>query len=671
MPATSRKRKSKRTTTQRGDNGAVKLDLARIGMTAAPGSADYTQLLRPCEEWLNVFTDDLLKFWRSHWHARGLCYFGNKLQLREGEQRVRLYHNPHLAYPSRGQPSHGYSWTSWTFAARSAGVKAPMATLSDISAIAQAGLEYATSTLDDWYRNSATFTDHVGQMLEGRRKSTISSPTPAETVQADMITARVWDLFQQAMFWCYVKRMISVLRNMGMSDRGWTISAEIRASGLPIDSPFFRIADAIRYQKHRQNVIMQEAFATFINPNAVNTVVITSPQLPVFDEAQPSIALRETRKQLHERSFFEYTLAGLSGLLEDVSDVQETCLNCKRVARFPFGFYSLAYEQSLKKDPELTSQVHPHFQKLIGEAAMLEEVRNAVMSVVTTSLDSDCGHYLTADDLVSEEATEDEAHIPNDYQHIKLEHLKSKGLCTPFDIPEGGRFDEDTAKRFWEYWDSNIRQQTGGASSMSTLHVGPARWSPTETEDAEQAEAVERTCHDLSTLSLAQSGHKYLRDELGPQFTDKVKTRGNPSPPEEAARCDDVKVNALSTSDDTKSEDVTDNISVFYVNNKQMKLVRKLFSESGEEDGQGQIRWDDFYKLMKRVGFLVEEIGGSVVRFVPPNNAGTPFNEHRPHPEVAISSVRYRALDQKLKDRYGWTAEWFARAPETDRNNVE
>jgi len=35
----------------------------------------------------------------------------------------------------------------------------------------------------------------------------------------------------------------------------------------------------------------------------------------------------------------------------------------------------------------------------------------------------------------------------------------------------------------------------------------------------------------------------------------------------------------------------------FHVNNKQLKLVRRLFSSASDEEGQGQVRWDDIVKV--------------------------------------------------------------------------
>lgn len=89
-----------------------------------------------------------------------------------------------------------------------------------------------------------------------------------------------------------------------------------------------------------------------------------------------------------------------------------------------------------------------------------------------------------------------------------------------------------------------------------------------------------------------------------------------------------------------------------------IKTFRKLF----RSDSRGAIPWTTFVAAMKNVGFTIEPIGGSIARFRPPGDAGSPICLHRPHPTDKLEGWALLRVAKRLNRNFGWEADTFVAA---------
>ncbi|KAL7265964.1 hypothetical protein RUND412_011506 [Rhizina undulata] len=95
---------------------------------------------------------------------------------------------------------------------------------------------------------------------------------------------------------------------------------------------------------------------------------------------------------------------------------------------------------------------------------------------------------------------------------------------------------------------------------------------------------------------------------------------------------------------------------------KQHVVVSKrVFAALGMLSRGGSLAWKEFLHLMTSVGFAVQPVGGSVVRFVPECEDDEPINIHRPHPESNLGKYECTWIWKRLKRNYGWSLSGFAK----------
>ncbi|KAJ7494460.1 hypothetical protein B0H11DRAFT_1802789 [Mycena galericulata] len=168
-------------------------------------------------------------------------------------------------------------------------------------------------------------------------------------------------------------------------------------------------------------------------------------------------------------------------------------------------------------------------------------------------------------------------------------------------------------------------------------------------------------------LTTAVSGHAYATGTKDLRPKEKVKTKGAAV----SEKVDDGKFD-----DQEDSEEEEENLPDFLP--KDFKLGKKLLkvfhrileapdfpTETNDASVQaprkGQIRWAEFERAMKRIGFGVSQTAGSSVRFDPPAKTARPITFHQPHPDSILTPILLRWIGARLKRCYGWTTATFDR----------
>ncbi|KAJ7460843.1 hypothetical protein B0H11DRAFT_2057030, partial [Mycena galericulata] len=168
-------------------------------------------------------------------------------------------------------------------------------------------------------------------------------------------------------------------------------------------------------------------------------------------------------------------------------------------------------------------------------------------------------------------------------------------------------------------------------------------------------------------LTAAVSGHAYITGTKDLRPKEKVKTKGAAV----SEKVDDGKF------DDQEDSEEEERISPDFLP-KDFKLGKKLLkvfhrileapdfpAETNDDSVQaprkGQIRWAEFERAMKRIGFGVSQTAGSSVRFDPPAKTARPITFHQPHPDSVLTPILLRWIGARLKRCYGWTTATFNR----------
>ncbi|KAF9026052.1 hypothetical protein BDZ89DRAFT_1067890 [Hymenopellis radicata] len=157
--------------------------------------------------------------------------------------------------------------------------------------------------------------------------------------------------------------------------------------------------------------------------------------------------------------------------------------------------------------------------------------------------------------------------------------------------------------------------------------------------------------------SAAQSGHAYV-SSTGDSAKEKVKTR------KEAGETENVEVSEVDEEDE--EAELPDALPLdFKLPKKVWKMFTRLLDrdENSDDNSQkkGQVRWGDFEKGMRRVGFDVIQTAGSSVRFDPPAKNARPITFHRPHPDSLLTPHLLKWVGARLQRTYGWTTKTFQR----------
>ncbi|WWD02013.1 hypothetical protein V865_000051 [Kwoniella europaea PYCC6329] len=104
-------------------------------------------------------------------------------------------------------------------------------------------------------------------------------------------------------------------------------------------------------------------------------------------------------------------------------------------------------------------------------------------------------------------------------------------------------------------------------------------------------------------------------------------------------------------------------IETFQVDRTEYKLFKKMFS--GEDI---DVTLPELSGLFRSIGFIVEKIGGSFIRFAPPDNAGIPFIVRVPvkstfHREGEFP-IGLESIHHIVVNLFGWDLHWFTVKPE-------
>ncbi|KAJ6499016.1 hypothetical protein C8R45DRAFT_100912 [Mycena sanguinolenta] len=103
---------------------------------------------------------------------------------------------------------------------------------------------------------------------------------------------------------------------------------------------------------------------------------------------------------------------------------------------------------------------------------------------------------------------------------------------------------------------------------------------------------------------------------------------------------------------------------------KSAQLMHQLLRTS-EDDTMGMVsmKWEDFLKLMREMGFEYDpSTAGSSVRFDPPDPKDVSITFHKPHPDPTLHPMMLREFAKKLKKNYGWCEADFLSAGTPPKN---
>ncbi|KAF8191563.1 hypothetical protein K438DRAFT_1935373 [Mycena galopus ATCC 62051] len=172
--------------------------------------------------------------------------------------------------------------------------------------------------------------------------------------------------------------------------------------------------------------------------------------------------------------------------------------------------------------------------------------------------------------------------------------------------------------------------------------------------------------------TVAASGHAYVSETQHLRAKDKAKTRGTAL----HVHGTDCAISVV----EEEEEDLPDALpNDFKLGKKILKasapvLLRTAVfhrilqapdlpdaKEADDGPKMGQIRWTDFERAMKRIGFGIAQTAGSSVRFDPPAKSARPITFHRPHPDSTLTPIMLKWIGARLKRCYGWTSATFVR----------
>ncbi|KAF8061641.1 hypothetical protein FPV67DRAFT_1509726 [Lyophyllum atratum] len=198
---------------------------------------------------------------------------------------------------------------------------------------------------------------------------------------------------------------------------------------------------------------------------------------------------------------------------------------------------------------------------------------------------------------------------------------------------------DDPDKPSFCAWIFKALDPTRGARLVASTTPAPAR-------NAEQSDIPVAGPQD----SAVKSGHAYMAEQEAAKLKDKVKTRGVDGPSEVAT--EDI---------DEDQPEVEREVELpetmpfeFKIGKKIMKIFHRILeldpNEADAHNGpqKGQVRWGEFERAMKRVGFTTCQTAGSSVRFDPPAKTARPITFHRPHPDSIMTPYHIKLFVSHL-----------------------
>ncbi|KAJ7449674.1 hypothetical protein FB451DRAFT_1287634 [Mycena latifolia] len=174
--------------------------------------------------------------------------------------------------------------------------------------------------------------------------------------------------------------------------------------------------------------------------------------------------------------------------------------------------------------------------------------------------------------------------------------------------------------------DPNRPTFTGFLSNLQNPPRVPLRIQPATTP------APARAAPQIPVVSprdtSVQSGHAYAAENKGSALKEKIKTK--------AAQPESVVPDTAEDEETPQEPEYPDVLPVeFKIGKKVMKIFHRILEDDPKDDStngdqkKGQVRWGDFERAMKRVGFEVVQTTGSSVRFDPPAQTARPISFHR------------------------------------------
>ncbi|WRT68744.1 uncharacterized protein IL334_005724 [Kwoniella shivajii] len=578
---------------------------------------DYTKYFPPIKEWLYIL--DTFPLWlkeRDQHGKRKLDVLKAKFgHGHEGCECGQNHEMPKLAIPPRSLfrkvdadlpfstsegSNFGFSWLAWQTAAKYAGAKQPAFSLSALLKPCKNALDYHVSMLRSWQEDHSLFNLDLVELMQTRGRQALTQVTKDTSIHIEYGV-----LHEFLHFLDFTQR--TSLRLEYCENRGKAYCQEVS-----------------REKKADSDIQFHD-------------YLLGIPKVDYTFDYSP--------KTLYRESYIDYIVMGFFHKFKNI-----------HTNRYSFEHYLLAYEQAVKDESQLAHGLSRVLQQYIGEESMTQEVDQALHALLFgtgcqangfSPPPSSCmiNRMVCIRDFL------DQARTVFGQPFGDIEEIFKQGKIT-----------EDGCAALWKHWNTaSIKlfdKPINVLLDVEDLLAPPEpHWQPSPVPvEVGAAQDLDILVNGFSQVFIAESGHNYYKTNLADSASIiKIKTRkatwATPA-------CDTAQEAVASGS---KTPLINTPKGRFLINKKQMELVEKLFSQSSEEDGQGKVRWNDIYKLMRRIGFAIDHVGGSIIRFTPPNEAGIPFNEHRPHPEVSIPAIRYRAFGKRLADRYGWSIDWFER----------
>nr|XP_019045067.1 hypothetical protein I302_06983 [Kwoniella bestiolae CBS 10118]OCF23997.1 hypothetical protein I302_06983 [Kwoniella bestiolae CBS 10118] len=538
------------------------------------------------------------------------------------EHGMRCPPNSQLPKPDRHSFRYGYTWVAWRQAAIYAGARLPMHTFAEIQELVETNLNYAATRLRRYREDHEYFADYINELC----------------LRDHVISKVISWTCNDFLSWRNLSESLKDLKRLGLSNVSREAVEQINSNStiqIAVHYAFLLLLAHIA----RQQVAAQVAFASGRGSNltvVTNTWDKIESRMEQYAQGRCNFTLKMTFQALRKVSHLDYILAGLCKMFDSTD----------HGAGKHFSHFLLEYEQAIKLNPLLLNEVTSHVQQNIGCLAMSFDILDTMMAFVRAD------DYIPSCPTLSQKLAED---LEETIKGFTI--FEDVTLPTYRSIEEERHITSLLVKSLWrDYDDLSIRIY--GSPVDDVLRLGAAMTKP---QPYWSAPAPSRdTSFPITDSPISTSGHSFVKKE-GIWTEDKEKTRGAATTTQAIDNTQNEVTKAQIQSDDIGAISVK-----FQVNNKQMKLVGKLFSKAVDQEGQGQVKWNDICKLMKRIGFRIDEVGGSIIRFVPPDDAGVPFLEHRPHPENSMGAIRYRAFGQGLTEGYGWTLGWFERVASED-----
>ncbi|KAJ7042074.1 hypothetical protein C8F04DRAFT_946358 [Mycena alexandri] len=145
------------------------------------------------------------------------------------------------------------------------------------------------------------------------------------------------------------------------------------------------------------------------------------------------------------------------------------------------------------------------------------------------------------------------------------------------------------------------------------------------------------------------SGYAYLSDTQHLRAKEKVKTKGAALPKVAAGGASGGDAGEEEEQDEEEEQLLDVLPKDFKIGKKLLKVFHRILQAPdlpGNHDDQGprmgQIRWAEFERAMKRIGFGIVQTAGSSVRFDPPAKSAHPITFHRPHPDAILTPIMLR-----------------------------